>query len=102
MSVSPWQRCPVLHAVAAALTAPRVESPAALGGVVARGLYGTFAALLQLIVPLGFALGALVSLVERSRATALFTQAQSTPERTIDGMSWGQFERRVGEAFRLL
>jgi restriction system protein len=90
----------VLHALAAALSAPRIETPGALGGVVARGLYGTIAALLQFVVPMCFAVGALAALLKRSRATALFAQARSAPEQSIDGMTWEQFECLVGEAFR--
>jgi restriction system protein len=90
----------VLHALAAALSTPRVEPSAELGSTVVRGLYGTIATFLQFIVPLAFIAGALVTLLKRSRAAALYRQAQSAPEQSVNGMTWEHFERLVGEAFR--
>jgi len=89
-----------LHALAVGLSTPRIEPSAELGRAVVRGFYGTIATFLQFIVPLVFVAGALAGVLKRSRSRALFTQAQSAPEQSISSMTWNQFERLVGEAFR--
>ncbi|MGC8102651.1 restriction endonuclease [Metapseudomonas otitidis] len=57
---------------------------------------------LQYIVPLIFALGAVGSVAGRAKRKKLFKDvAEATqPAKTLDGISWREFELLVGEAFR--
>jgi restriction system protein len=89
-----------LHALGAALSVSAGGSSAALGGVVTRSLYGTIVDLLQFVIPLGFLFGAVASFLKRSKANSVFLEARSAPERTASAISWTEFERLVGEAFR--
>lgn len=57
---------------------------------------------LQYIVPVIFALGAVGSVAGRAKRKKLFKDvAEATqPAKTLDGISWREFELLVGEAFR--
>ncbi|WP_236209852.1 restriction endonuclease [Pseudomonas tohonis] len=57
---------------------------------------------LQYIVPVIFALGAVGSIAGRAKRKKLFKDvAEATqPAKTLDGISWREFELLVGEAFR--
>ncbi len=57
--------------------------------------------ILQFLLPAGFLIGAAGSIVRRSQSHTLFNQAAAGTHRAIADMSWGKFERLVGEAFRL-
>lgn len=67
-------------------------------GAMFRGL----AMALQYIVPVIFALGAVGSIAGRAKRKKLFKDvAEATqPAKTLDGISWREFELLVGEAFR--
>jgi restriction system protein len=91
----------VFHFVAAAFSLPpKVASTAELGSVVVQQGIHTFSYFLQFIVPAGFGIGAMVSALKRSRSGALLEVAQANPKVAITSMSWRDFERLVGEAFR--
>ncbi|MDI6527190.1 restriction endonuclease [Pseudomonas otitidis] len=67
-------------------------------GAIFRGLAMGF----QYIVPFIFALGAVGSVAGRAKRKRLFKDvAEATqPAKTLDGISWREFELLVGEAFR--
>lgn len=67
-------------------------------GMVIRG----FATVGQYIVPFAFALGAIGSFVGRSKRKKLVADVANAREsgRTVDGISWREFEQLVGEVFR--
>jgi restriction system protein len=91
----------LLHGVASVLsTRTPVSTTGELGTMAVRGFYGTIAFFLQFIIPAAFLFGALGSYVRRSHARGLFQQAREDPGSVATGMTWGQFERLVGEAFR--
>ncbi len=90
----------VLHAVATA-PLPKVIQPGQVGAVMAGSIWRGLAMAGQYVVPLLFALGALMSFVRRRQGAALVQQAAKT--KSPDGlnqMSWAQFERMVSETLR--
>jgi restriction system protein len=102
----PWQAACVLagvsfltfHFIAVALP-PSASDLGDLGSVVIhRGIH-TFAYFLQFILPAGLLIGATASFIKQSRASSLLQTAKSEPM-AISEMSWRDFERLVGEAFR--
>jgi restriction system protein len=61
----------------------------------------TFATFLQYLLPFVFGLGALMSLIARSKRASLHCRVASVDSPTVlDGMSWSEFEMLVGEAYR--
>jgi restriction system protein len=89
----------VLHGVAAALEAS--TRTVTVGSPTSHLLLGAIASFLQFIVPAGFLFGAVGSVLRRSQSHTLFKKAAAGTHRAIADMSWGKFERLVGEAFRL-
>jgi restriction system protein len=91
----------VFHFVAAAYSLPpKVASTADFGSVVVQQGIHTISYFLQFIVPAGFGIGAMVSALKRSRSGTLLEAAQANPKVAITSVSWRDFERLVGEAFR--
>jgi restriction system protein len=89
-----------LHLVAQRYSVQPVASEWA--GVVSlskRQLVVTLATILQIVLPLAFLTGAVVSVTRRAQAGALFKSAKRTAS-NVAQMSWVQFEQLVGEAFR--
>lgn len=79
------------------------KTPAAvsdLGPYAVRSLFGTMAEVLQYIAPVCFLIGAFASRVRQSRDQGLFKQAHFGGEDAVRRMTWRDFERLVGEAFR--
>jgi len=104
-----WRMCLVtapvagigLHLLAVILTAPTSATTMGnLGSFAARNLIGTIAYLMQFVIPLALLVGALVSYFRRSQAGFLFQRAALGSTDVISKMSWPQFERLIGEAFR--
>lgn len=90
----------VLHQIAAQ-PAPPVTAPGQAGGAVATQFLLQLARFGQYIIPLFLALGALASLMRRRQTTAVFRQRARQPAgAALDGLSWVEFERLVGEGFR--
>ncbi len=91
----------VLHRVASQQVAAAVQ-PGQLGDMVTQTLWKTFATFGQYILPLICLAGAGMSAWRRRERKALVTDvAGSNAADALDGMSWQQFEKLVGEAFRL-
>jgi restriction system protein len=91
----------VLHIIASNFgRAVTATSTADLGGVVIRQYIHVFAMLLQFILPVGFLVGAVVSLVKRSHSKALLDNVRGGAGRDISSLSWKEFETLVAEGFR--
>lgn len=64
-------------------------------------MLGAFAGILRYLVPLAFFAGAIASVVGRARRKALLGRvAGSSSHKSLEAMSWREFEMLVGEAFR--
>jgi len=91
----------VLHRVAGQPVATAVQ-PGQMGNMLTQTLWKTFASFGQYILPLICLAGAGISAWRRRERKALVANVvQSAAADILDGMSWQQFERLVGEAFRL-
>jgi restriction system protein len=88
-----------LAIVAMALSAPATTG--SIGGFFAHQLLGTVAKFLQFIIPAALLIGAASSALRRYQGQSLLRQAAAGSHAAIADMSWGKFERLVGEAFRL-
>ncbi|MFZ0010107.1 MAG: restriction endonuclease [Steroidobacteraceae bacterium] len=71
-----------------------------VGGFAARNLAGMILRLLGIVVPLALLMAALISALRRSQAASLHQRAQKGGIDEIRRLSWSQFERLIGEAFR--
>jgi len=90
----------VFHFLAISTSAPAATTTlAGLGNVVGHQLTHTFALFLQYLVPVGLLIGAIIGYFKQLQAKSLVISAQANPK-TISEMSWREFERLVGEAFR--
>ena len=72
------------------------------GPAVAGQMFRTFSMFLQYIVPAAFVFGAVASIFGRAKRRKLMEDVASAtkPGKTLDGITWQQFEQLVGEAFR--
>ena len=90
-----------LHGVATS-TPPAMTHPnqfsEAMTGTVLRSL----AMVGQYLIPLAFVFGAIGSIAGRAKRKKLIKDvaAATQPGKTVDGISWREFEQLVGEAFR--
>ena len=74
---------------------------ASLGTNTARQIVKTIAWFGQYILPLLFLIGAVLSMIGRSKRQSLHQQTfAGNAHQAIDGMNWQEFEMLVGEAFR--
>lgn len=74
---------------------------ASLGTNTAQQIVKTIAWFGQYILPLLFLIGAVLSMIGRSKRQSLHQQTfTGNAHQAIDGMSWREFEMLVGEAFR--
>lgn len=88
----------LLHGYATSPIPPVDPHRPDMTGAMFRGLAMAF----QYFVPFIFALGAIGSIAGRAKRKKLFKDvAEATqPAKTLDGISWREFELLVGEAFR--
>lgn len=90
-----------LHRVADQPVSATVQ-PGQVGAMVTQTLWKTLASFGQYILPLICLAGAGISAWKRHERKALVANVvQSEAADILDGMSWQQFERLVGESFRL-
>ena len=90
-----------LHHVASQPTAATVQ-PGQVGAMVTRTLWRTLASIGQYVLPILCLAGAGMSAWRRrERKQLIGNVARSEAADALDGMSWQQFERLVGEGFRL-
>lgn len=108
VSTLPWPGGVVLSAVtfilcrmAADRTAVSVEAEgaAALGQTTIHALYGTITRIGEWVLPPLMLVGAGASWWKRRRRMRLLDRAKEDP-RDLESLSWRDFERLVGEAFR--
>jgi restriction system protein len=91
----------VLHHVAGQPSAATVQ-PGHVGAMVAQTLWRTLASIGKYVLPILCLAGAAMSAWRRSERKQLIGNvARSEAADALDGMSWQQFERLVGEGFRL-
>jgi len=77
-------------------------APGQMGAMLTQTLWKTLATFGQYLVPLICVIGAGISAWKRRERRALLVKvSDSSAADVLDGMSWQQFERLVGEAFRL-
>ena len=71
------------------------------GGMVVTQMFKTLASIGQWLIPLAFLIGAGVSAWKRHQRKQLLAQAAApNGAQAVDGLSWQDFERLIGEAFR--
>jgi len=91
----------VLHEVASQPIASSVQ-PGQVGAMVTQTLWRTLASVGQYVLPVLCLAGAGISAWRRQERRQLVDNvARSDAAQALDGMSWQQFERLVGEGFRL-
>ena len=91
----------VLHRVASQQVVTAVQ-PGQIGDMVTKTLWKTLATFGQYILPFVCLAGAAVSAWRRRERQGLVASVvESKAADALDGMSWQQFEKLVGEAFRL-
>ena len=84
-----------------ATPAPVVTSTAQLSGAVSTQVFKAFASIGQWLIPLAFLIGAGVSAWKRHQRKQFLAQAAApNGAQAVDGLSWQDFERLIGEAFR--
>lgn len=105
----PWQFSLILaiaaylgfHHVAAMPPAPLQMQAGNIGASMAGAFWRAAGSILQYIMPLAFALGALVSVLKRRKQSKLHDTVTATPHRgTLEKMSWSEFEGLTAEVFR--
>lgn len=90
----------ILHAVASR-PVPPAEGLKDMGNAAARGVWTALAMFGQYILPLVFGAGAVVSGFNSIRQKKLYDKVASRSDvAVLNEMSWGDFERLVGEYFR--
>jgi restriction system protein len=68
--------------------------------VAQRQLIASLAFFLQWVIPIGFGVGALASVIKRTRGVALFSRACAGGTDAVARLTWSEFERITGEGFR--
>jgi restriction system protein len=90
----------VFHFLAITTSPPAAETTlASLGSVGLHSLIHTLALFLQYLAPAGLLIGAFIGFIKQSRGKSLVDSARNNPN-AISEMSWRDFERFIGEAFR--
>lgn len=104
----PWWACLtlalvsylVLHAVASRQPVA-ITAPGQFGNAITRNFITTLAMFGQLVLPMLFCFGALLSAITSFRQKKLYDNVASSPGRnTLNEMRWEDFERLVGEYFQ--
>mgnify|MGYP001768884606 CR=1 FL=1 len=89
----------MFHGIATMSSGPAPRS-GQLGGFVALQLFKSLAAFLQYLVPVALLIGAGVSGLRQMKRQRLHAAAVGGGPGAIASMSWREFERLIGEAFR--
>ena len=91
----------VLHAIASRPVMPAAATPGQLGDVVAKSLFTTMAMFGQIVLPIAFGFGALLSGVSALRQKKLYDKVAIRPGvASLNEISWADFERLVSEYYR--
>ncbi len=89
----------ILHGIASRPLAPVAATPGQMGDVVVKGLIRTGAAFGQLILPLAFIFGAVLSAITARRQKKLYDNVAAQPI-AMNDLGWQDFERLLSEHFR--
>lgn len=90
-----------LHALATRSMPAITGQPGQIGALLGQTIARTFSALGQYLLPALCLIGAGISAFRRHQRSQLFAAvAESTEPASLDGMTWGEFEMLVGEAYR--
>jgi restriction system protein len=81
---------------------PTLTDPKQFGKMLTGQLFRTGAVFLQYFLPVAFCFGAIASVFARAKRRKLIVDVASAakPGKTIERISWQQFEQLTGEAFR--
>ena len=81
---------------------PTAVNPQQLADALTGQVWRSFALIFQYLIPAAFVLGAIGSIVGRAKRKKLAADVARATEtgKTIDGISWREFEQLVGEVFR--
>lgn len=81
---------------------PTAVNPQQLADALTGQVWRSFALIFQYLIPAAFVLGAIGSIVGRAKRKKLAADVARVTEtgKTIDGISWREFEQLVGEVFR--
>lgn len=90
-----------LHPIAIS-SPPIITNPNQMGEAIAGQAWRTMAMILQYLIPLAFVLGAIGALVGGAKRKKLINDvaAATKPGKTVEGISWREFEQLVGEVYR--
>jgi len=89
-----------LHNVAAQPIAAPTDMKQ-MGSFISGQMWHTLATVLQYVIPFACLIGAAISAFKRHERKQLHLEVAKSPSRnSLEGMSWSQFERLVGEVFR--
>jgi restriction system protein len=90
----------VLHHYAG-VPVPVITDTKQIGSMVTSQMIKTLATFGQVLVPLAFGFGAIVSLIKRKKRANLFQSVAKQPgKNALNGITWREFEMLVGEWFR--
>jgi restriction system protein len=91
----------VLHHVATR-PLPQLSQPGQMGQMVTQSMFRALALWGQYVVPVICLVGAAMSVWRRRERQRLVANVSASPSaRALDGINWQEFERLVGEAFRM-
>ena len=81
---------------------PTAVDPKQFASAMTGHVWRSFSLILQYLVPAAFIFGAIGSVFARTKRRKLLDDVASAtrPGKTVEGISWQQFEQLVGEAFR--
>lgn len=90
----------ILHLIASRPVAP-LGGPGQMGDFMAKSLVRTFAMFGQLILPVVFSVGAIISAINAARQKKLYDNVAARPDvSALNEISWQDFERLVSEYYR--
>ena len=104
----PWWLCLILAAVSylllhlvANMDVPNVAGLQDIGANAVTQLFRTVATFAQYLIPGGLLIGAVLAFLKRRANARLYDRTRNgSPDKRIAKLSWRQFERLLGEAFR--
>lgn len=81
---------------------PKIDGLQGVGSALGKQFVRTISMLLQWVIPIALLAGSAASAITRIKRKSLFTAvATSTTHNAVQSLTWVDFERLVGEAFRL-
>jgi restriction system protein len=91
----------IFHVVALqTLTLPGSSGAGDIVGFAQQSLIHIVATFLQYVVPFSLSVGVLAAIIRRRRSIRILEKSREEPKAALASLSWRDFERLVGEAFR--